>query len=87
MPSFLRFRRPIIVRMCKKQPEFRGQPANRLQIGSWLRRYKRRVIKGLGLMELVGSNRFELSTSCVSSRRSNQLSYEPTWRKTDSLTR
>ena len=28
-------------------------------------------------MKMVGSRRLELRTSCVSSRRSNQLSYEP----------
>ena len=29
------------------------------------------------MREVVGSRRLELRTSCVSSRRSNQLSYEP----------
>lgn len=34
---------------------------------------------------VVGSCRLELQTSCVSSRRSNQLSYEPLLNETDYL--
>jgi hypothetical protein len=34
---------------------------------------------------MVGSCRLELQTSCVSSRRSNQLSYEPLLNETDYL--
>jgi hypothetical protein len=37
------------------------------------------------LKTVVGSRRLELPTSSVSRKRSNQLSYEPTKRREDSL--
>jgi hypothetical protein len=39
----------------------------------------------MGFFYVVESKRFELSTSCLQSRRSNQLSYDPTIYGTEKL--